>query len=172
MRKTLILASAALALATTSACTKKRAAPEIPPAEQVPPGDPNAAPGDVELTELPAMQADLIAKAGSDTIYFGTDEHTLDAASQATLAAQAKWMLANPRVRASIEGHADERGTREYNMALGERRASSARDYLLSQGVPAERLLVTSWGKEKPVAAGSDETAWAQNRRAVTVIVR
>ena len=172
MRKSIILASAALALVTTSACTKKRAVENIPPAEQVPPGDPNAAPGDVELTELPAMQADLIAKAGSDTIYFGTDEHTLDAASQATLAAQARWMLANPRVRASIEGHADERGTREYNMALGERRANAARDFLQAQGVPANRLLVTSWGKERPVAAGSDETAWAQNRRAVTVIVR
>ena len=81
-------------------------------------------------------------------------------------------MLANPRVRASIEGHADERGTREYNMALGERRAAAARDYLQSQGVPAERLLVTSWGKERPVAPGSNEEAWAQNRRAVTVIVR
>jgi peptidoglycan-associated lipoprotein len=81
-------------------------------------------------------------------------------------------MLANPNVRASIEGHADERGTREYNMALGERRANVARDFMISQGVPASRLLVTSWGKERPVAAGSDESAWAQNRRAVTVVVR
>ena len=172
MRKPIILGLAAAAL-MTGACTNKRATPPggaLPPVET--PTDPNVAPGDVELTELPAMQADLVAKAGSDTVYFGTDEHALDDQSKATLAAQAKWMLANPNVRASIEGHADERGTREYNMALGERRASAARDYLLSQGVPAARLLVTSWGKERPVATGSDEPSWAQNRRAVTVVVR
>ena len=168
MRKILILGTAALALA---ACTNKMAPENLPPATEnpVPPG---VDPADVDLIELPAMQADLVAKAGSDTVYFGTDEYALDSAAQATLAAQAKWMLANPRVRASIEGHADERGTREYNMALGERRANSARDFLLSQGVPADRLLVTSWGKERPVAPGSDESAWAQNRRVVTVVVR
>jgi peptidoglycan-associated lipoprotein len=172
MRNTLILA-ASLALITT-ACARKTPPPEagLPPAGEQTEAPPGVDPADVELTELPAMQADLVAKAGSDTVYFGTDEYSLDAASQATLAAQARWMLANPRVRASIEGHADERGTREYNMALGERRANAARDYLVSQGVPTERLLVTSWGKERPVAAGSDETAWAQNRRAVTVVVR
>jgi peptidoglycan-associated lipoprotein len=80
--------------------------------------------------------------------------------------------MANPNVRASIEGHCDERGTREYNQALGERRANAVRDYLLSQGVPASRLVTTSWGKERPVATGSNEEAWAQNRRAVTVIIR
>ncbi len=172
MRNNIILGLAVIAL-TTSACTNKRTAPPsgaLPPVEA--PTDPNVAPGDVELTELPAMQADLVARAGSDTIYFGTDEVALDDQSRATLAAQAQWMLANPNVRASIEGHADERGTREYNMALGERRANSARDFLLSQGVPAARLLVTSWGKERPVATGSDESSWAQNRRSVTVVVR
>ena len=171
--RNILIAAAAMALMTT-ACARKAPPPEagLPPAgepTEVPPG---VDPADVELTELPAMQADLVAKAGSDTVYFGTDEYSLDASSQATLAAQARWMLANPRVRASVEGHADERGTREYNMALGERRANATRDFLVSQGVPTERLLVTSWGKERPVAAGSDETAWAQNRRAVTVVVR
>ena len=171
--RNILIAAAALALMTT-ACARKTPPPEagLPPAGERTPLPPGADPADIELTELPAMQADLVAKAGSDTVYFGTDEYSLDAASQATLAAQARWMLANPRVRASIEGHADERGTREYNMALGERRANATRDYLVSQGVPTERLLVTSWGKERPVAAGSDETAWAQNRRAVTVVVR
>ena len=129
-------------------------------------------PNSLELVELPALQADLVAKAGSDTVYFGTDEYPLDEASKATLAAQARWLLATPNVRASIEGHCDERGTREYNMALGERRANAARDFLVSQGVPTSRLLVTSWGKERPVATGSNEEAWAQNRRAVTVIIR
>jgi peptidoglycan-associated lipoprotein len=174
MRKTLILGAAVIALAV-SGCTRKQVPPaDIPPAEQVPvgPGGEAVAPGDVELTELPAQQADLIAKAGSDTVYFGTDEFALDGPAQATLAAQARWLLANPNVRASIEGHADERGTREYNMALGERRANAARDFLVAQGVPVGRLLVTSWGKERPVAPGSNEEAWAQNRRAVTVLVR
>jgi peptidoglycan-associated lipoprotein len=174
MRKTLILSAAALALAA-SGCAKRQPPPaNVPPAEEatVGPGGETVAPGDVELTELPAQQADLIAKAGSDTVYFGTDEYLLDESAKATLAAQARWLLANPNIRASIEGHCDERGTREYNMALGERRANAARDYLVSQGVPTSRLLVTSWGKERPVAAGSNEEAWAQNRRAVTVLVR
>ena len=172
MRKHLILATAAIALMST-ACARKTPPPEaLPPAGDQVPVPPGVDPADVELTELPAMQTDLVAKAGSDTVYFGTDEYSLDQAAQTTLAAQARWMQANPNVRASIEGHADERGTREYNMALGERRANAARDFLVSQGVPADRLLVTSWGKERPVAAGSDETAWAQNRRVVTVVVR
>ncbi len=174
MRKTLILGLAAVALAA-SGCARRAPPPATTgPVDQVPvgPGGEAIAPGDVELTELPAAQADLIAKAGSDTVYFGTDEYSLDSAAQATLAAQARWMLDNPNVRASIEGHADERGTREYNMALGERRANAARDFLAAQGVPPHRLLVTSWGKERPVAIGSNEEAWAQNRRAVTVLVR
>ena len=172
MRKSLTLGAAIIALALAGCGRKAPPAAELPPATETPADTNGAASGDVELTELPAMQADLIAKAGSDTVYFGTDEFQLDAQSTATLAAQAKWMLANPSIRASIEGHADERGTREYNMALGERRANAARDYMLSQGVPAARLLVTSWGKERPVATGSDEPSWAQNRRSVTVVVR
>jgi peptidoglycan-associated lipoprotein len=174
MRKTLILGAAAIALAA-SGCARRTPPPaDIPSAadQVVGPGGETVAPGDVELTELPAQQADLVAKAGSDTVYFGTDEYQLDESAKATLAAQAQWLLANPNVRASIEGHADERGTREYNMALGERRASAARDFLAAQGVPAPRLLVTSWGKERPIAPGSNEEAWAQNRRAVTVLVR
>ena len=177
MRHHIILGLAAAAL-LASGCARRQAPPAdaLPPAEQqVPPTGPDGqpvAPGDVELTELPAQQADLVAKAGSDTVYFGTDEYSLDEPAKATLAAQARWLLANPAIRASIEGHADERGTREYNMALGERRANAARDFLVSQGVPVGRLMVTSWGKERPVAAGSNEEAWAQNRRAVTVIIR
>ena len=172
MNKTILIGITAIAF-SLGACGRK-----VPPPSTVPPAstadggaaiDPNA---DVDLVELPAMQADLVAKAGSDTVDFGTDEHLLDDAARATLAAQARWMLANPRVRASIEGHADERGTREYNTALGERRANAARDYLVTQGVPAGRLLVVSWGKERPVAIGSNEQAWAQNRRVVTVVVR
>ena len=172
MNKTILIGMTALAL-LAGACGKK-----VPPADTLPPvTDQGPAPGtatddSVDLVELPAMQADLVAKAGSDTVYFGTDQYALDEASKATLAAQARWMLANVSVRASIEGHADERGTREYNLALGERRANSAKDFLMANGVPAGRLTVISWGKERPAAQGSDESAWAQNRRAVTVVVR
>jgi peptidoglycan-associated lipoprotein len=173
MRKTFIIGAAAIAIAV-SGCAKRTppVAAVQPPVEQTGPNGEPVNPADVELTELPAQQADMIAKAGSDTVYFGTDEYLLDAAAKATLAAQARWLLANPNVRASIEGHCDERGTREYNMALGERRANAAKEFLASQGIPESRLLVTSWGKERPVAAGSNEEAWAQNRRAVTVLVR
>lgn len=128
--------------------------------------------GDVDLVELPALQADLVARAGSDSVYFETDQSGLDEVDRQTLVAHAQWLMAHPNVRASIEGHADERGTREYNLALGERRAQAALDYLVASGVPASRLLVISWGKERPVALGSTESAWSQNRRAVTVIVK
>jgi len=172
MNKAILIGMSAIAL-TMGACGRKVPPAEIPPVEQPPATDPNSTdPNSLEVVELPALQADLVAKAGSDTIYFGTDEYSLDDASKTTLAAQAQWLIANPSVRASIEGHADERGTREYNQALGERRASATRDFLVSQGVPTSRLVVTSWGKERPVALGSNEEAWAQNRRAVTVVIR
>jgi len=172
MNKPILIGMTAIAL-TLSGCGRKVPPAEIAPVEQPPAADPNSTdPNSLEVVELPALQADLVAKAGSDTIYFGTDKYDLDEASRATLAAQARWLLSTPNVRASIEGHADERGTREYNQALGERRANATRDFLLSQGVPADRMTVTSWGKERPVAVGSNEEAWAQNRRAVTVIIR
>ena len=172
MNKPILIGMTAIAL-TLGACGRKTPPAEIAPVEQPPAADPNSTdPNSLEVVELPALQADLVAKAGSDTIYFGTDKYDLDEASRATLAAQARWLLSTPNVRASIEGHADERGTREYNQALGERRANATRDFLLSQGVPADRMTVTSWGKERPVATGSNEEAWAQNRRAVTVIIR
>ena len=172
MRKSLILASAALSLAA-AACGKKQVeAPPPPPIDQGQTGQTPGANDDVGLVELPGSQAALVAAAGTDTIHFATDRSDVDAQDAAVLAAQARWLLANPNVRASIEGHADERGTREYNQALGERRANAAKNYLVSQGVPENRLLVISWGKERPVATGSNEQAWAQNRRAVTVIVR
>jgi peptidoglycan-associated lipoprotein len=172
MNKTILLGMAAVAL-SLGACAKRTPPPEAAAPAAPAPADANSTdPNSLEVVELPALQADLVAKAGSDTVYFGTDEYSLDEATKVTLAAQARWLLANPSVRASIEGHCDERGTREYNLALGERRANATRDFLVSQGVPATRLVTTSWGKERPVATGSNEEAWAQNRRAVTVIIR
>jgi peptidoglycan-associated lipoprotein len=174
MRRTFTIAGLGLALAL-SACGRKPAPVTTPPAETQP-TDPAAGAGtnsdEVGLIELPGSQSALVAAAGSDTIYFGTDKSDLSADAQATLRAQARWLVANPNVRASVEGHADERGTREYNQALGERRAQAAKLFLLSLGVPENRLLTISWGKERPVATGSDESAWAQNRRSVTVVVR
>ena len=172
MNKSVLIGMTAMALAL-GACGKKTPPAEVPPAVDQSANPPGTATDDsVDLVELPAMQADLIAKAGSDTVYFGTDKSDLDEQSQATLAAQARWFIANPSVRGSIEGHADERGTREYNLALGERRANAAKQFLIANGVPEGRLTTISWGKERPVAVGSNEEAWAQNRRAVSVVVK
>lgn len=160
------------ALLVLTACGKKVPPAEAGPALSAEESVESHDPSEIDLVELPAMQADLVAQAGSDTVYFDTDQFSLDMADMDTLDAQARWLIAHPNLRASIEGHADERGTREYNLALAERRANGARDYLIAQGVPASRLLVTSWGKERPVALGSNEAAWAQNRRSVTLVVR
>ena len=103
---------------------------------------------------------------------FETDRFNVDAEDQATLQRQAQWLALHPNARIIVEGHADERGTRDYNLALGERRANSAKNYLTSIGVDASRIETVSYGKERPSALGSDEQAWAQNRRAVTVTVQ
>jgi peptidoglycan-associated lipoprotein len=106
-----------------------------------------------------------------DRVFFAFDSSALDPTARDTLIRQAQWLNDNPGVTATIEGHADERGTREYNLALGARRAEAARAFLLSQGVAGNRLQIVSFGKERPVALGSDEQSWAQNRRAVSVVV-
>jgi len=167
-----VIATGLAVLLLLTACGKRVAPPEVAPAPSAESSTEAQDSSEIDLVELPAMQADLVAQAGSDTVYFDTDQFSLDMADMDVLEAQASWLSAHPNVRASIEGHADERGTREYNLALAERRANAARDYLIAQGVSASRLLVTSWGKERPVAPGSNEEAWAQNRRSVTVIVR
>ena len=113
--------------------------------------------------------ADKLASIGN-TVYFSYDSAALDGNSQATLYRQAAFLNGNPSLTVTIEGHCDERGTREYNLALGERRAAAARDYLLAQGVDPARIRVISYGKERPVAAGSNETSWSKNRRAATVL--
>jgi peptidoglycan-associated lipoprotein len=105
-----------------------------------------------------------------DRVFFAFDSSSIDAQARETLTRQAQWLNQNPAVSVTIEGHADERGTREYNLALGARRAQAARDFLVAQGVQAQRLRTVSFGKERPVALGSDEASWAQNRRAVSVV--
>jgi peptidoglycan-associated lipoprotein len=108
---------------------------------------------------------------GADTVYFDTDRYNIDSQDAAALAQQAQWLSRYPNKRATIEGHCDERGTRDYNLALGERRANAAKNYLVSQGVDASRVTTVSYGKERPIALGSDEAAYAKNRRAVTVTI-
>lgn len=105
-----------------------------------------------------------------DRVFFAVDQSTLSAEARAVLDAQAEWLSRNPDYSAVIEGHADEQGTREYNIALGDRRANAVRDYLVSRGVAGNRLSTVSFGKERPVAVCSDESCYSQNRRAVTVL--
>lgn len=105
-----------------------------------------------------------------DRIFFLVDQSTLTQEAQATLSAQANWLMANTDYNAVIEGHADEQGTREYNVALGARRANAVREYLMSRGVPGNRIETVSYGKERPVAVCSDESCYSQNRRGVTVL--
>src|SRR5512134_888945 len=106
-----------------------------------------------------------------DTVYFAFDSYTLDAVAQRTLERQAAVLLKSGSIPVTVEGHADERGTREYNIALGERRASSVKDYLVANGIAPVRVRTISYGEERPAAFGSSEGDWAKNRRAVTVVV-
>lgn len=162
---TALLLAGGLAL---SACASK-APKQLPP-------DPGASTttstGTGTGAPVPGSQADFVAfTQGADTIYFDTDRYNIDSADAAALQTQAQWLARYPAKRATIEGHADERGTRDYNLALGERRANATKNYLVSLGVDASRLTTVSYGKERPVALGSNESAWAQNRRAVTVTI-
>ena len=112
---------------------------------------------------------EMLAIDVPDRIFFAYDSYSLTTAAQNTLEKQAKWLKANGSVTIAIEGHADERGTREYNLALGDRRANAAKDYLMTQGISSSRVTTISFGKERPVNSGSNKKAWAQNRRSVTV---
>jgi peptidoglycan-associated lipoprotein len=117
----------------------------------------------------PGSQQDFVINAG-DRVFFESDSSELTAQSIATLDKQAQWLQAYGQYTLIIEGHADERGTREYNIALGARRAQTVRDYLASHGVSAQRMRTISYGKERPVAVCNDISCWSQNRRAVTVL--
>ena len=112
---------------------------------------------------------EYLATGVKDRVFFATNKSTLTTASRDTLRKQAAWMRKKKDLTFSIEGHADERGTREYNLALGERRANAVKDYLMTYGISGSRLSVISYGKERPVNSGSSPLAWSQNRRSVTV---
>lgn len=158
---------AAITMLAVGACAKK--APDtLPPA---PEGTGTDTGTDTGTGVVPGSQEDFVANVAADRIFFDYDQYNVDAQDQATLQSQAQWLQRNPAVRVTLEGHADERGTRDYNIALGERRANAAKNYLASLGIDPSRINVISYGKERPAAIGSTEEAWAQNRRAVTVVI-
>jgi peptidoglycan-associated lipoprotein len=167
---TILLLTSAIGLA---GCAKKAPADLPPPPETntggttTPPTTPTQPTG-----AQPGTQAHFAGAVGSSTtIYFDTDRFNVDSQDAAALQAQAQYFARYPQITFTVEGHADERGTREYNLALGEKRANSAKNYLVGLGVDANRIAVVSYGKERPAALASDESAWAQNRRAASVII-
>ncbi|MES2055724.1 MAG: peptidoglycan-associated lipoprotein Pal [Pseudomonadota bacterium] len=160
---TILIATALLA---TAACSKKR--PEVlPPAPGVDQGPPPVQGDNVQ----PGSRADFERSVTSNTVNFALDRYDIDARAREILDSQAAWLAKWPNVPVSLEGHADERGTREYNLALGDRRANAAKNYLAGRGVNPARISTISYGKERPIALGSDEASWAQNRRAVTIVL-
>ena len=168
LKATMLLVASATALA---ACSKKP--PEtLPPAPDTNTSTPAPTPTQSPSGPSVGSQAHFENAVGGQTvIYFDTDRFNIDSQDAAALQAQAQYFARYPQLTFTVEGHADERGTREYNLALGERRANAAKNYLVSLGVSADRIRTVSYGKERPVALASDEAAWAQNRRAASVMI-
>lgn len=163
----LIASTGALALAACASKEPKELPPEpLPPTTTVP--DTTTTPTGAVLG---TQQHFVDAVQGQNVIYFDTDRYNIDSADAAALQTQARYLGQYTSITVTVEGHADERGTRDYNLALGERRANAAKNYLVGLGIDASRIRTVSYGKERPVALGSNEAAWAQNRRAVTVVV-
>jgi peptidoglycan-associated lipoprotein len=156
--------SAALML---GACTTKQEVAATPPPPAPPP--PAAAPAPRAPSILPGSVQDFKVNVG-DTVHFGFNEYNVEDSDKNTLQKQATWLNRYPGVQLTIEGHADERGTREYNLALGARRANAVKEYLVSLGVNTSRLQTVSYGKERPLCTQSSEDCWAQNRRGVSTI--
>ncbi|MCA0903834.1 peptidoglycan-associated lipoprotein Pal [Qipengyuania aquimaris] len=168
---TRIATAAVLSSALALAACQKKAPEELPP----PPEDVTTTTPTTTTPAGPAVGSmeHFLAAVGqvNTVVYFDTDRYNIDAEDSAKLQRQAQYFSQYPSVTFTIEGHTDERGTREYNLALGERRANAAKNYLVSVGIPASRIRTVSYGKERPVALGSNESAWAQNRRAATVTI-
>ena len=167
------LALAGFASLAIAACASHKPPPPQPPppppAEQPPPQAEGAPPPERPAGPVPGSERDFVVNVG-DRVFFESDSTELTAQSVATLDKQAQWLQSYGQYSFTIEGHADERGTREYNIALGAKRAQTVRDYLASRGVSAQRMRTISYGKERPVAVCNDISCWSQNRRAVTVL--
>jgi peptidoglycan-associated lipoprotein len=166
VKTTRILLTAFSIIAITGCATKRD---RLPPE---PLGTPGGSANNGGRNYLPGSPEDFVANVSSDRIYFDTDRFDVDSQDAEVLRSQASWLQKYPNVRVTIEGHCDERGTRDYNLALGERRANAAKNYLASLGIASARISTISYGKERPEATGSDEASWARNRRAVSVTVR
>jgi peptidoglycan-associated lipoprotein len=165
---TLLSVSAAALLLSACASTKKAEPVQEKPAATAP--EAPAAPAEpVKQGPVAGSQDDLAQSAG-DKVFFGFDKYDLSPEARATLDAQAKWLGTNSSVNVTVEGHCDERGTREYNLALGDRRANAVKNYLVAQGVATARVTTVSYGKERPMVLGHDEEAWSKNRRAATMV--
>ena len=157
IKKILLIAFAAVAL--TACATQKKVGKQV-----------SASAGAVKVDVYTGQETvEYLATGVPDRVFFATNKSVLTTAARDTLRKQSAWMRKNKDVTVTIEGHADERGTREYNLALGERRANAAKDYLLTYGVSGGRITVISYGKERPVNSASTPVAWSQNRRSVTV---
>jgi peptidoglycan-associated lipoprotein len=157
------------ALLVLAACSST---PETPPpaaGSQIPGGGGPSGGGIGSRNIVPGSQQDLEAAAG-DRVYFAFDRSDISPEAREILARQADWLRRYPNLAVTIEGHCDERGTREYNLALGERRAQAAKNVLVASGIPAARISTISYGKERPAVVGSTEEAYTQNRRAVTIV--
>ncbi len=159
----------AVALVATAGCTKKHDANALPPTPGTEAPVTNDG-GDSDTIAGP-LNEQFRRAVMSDTVHFAFDEYDIDPEARAILDSQAQWLNAHPNTRITIEGHCDERGTREYNLALGDRRANAAKNYLAARGISPSRITTISYGKERPIALGSDESSWAQNRRAVTIVI-
>jgi len=169
-RAALRLALAAAAAATLAACASKpKPAPVAPPPPPPPPAETAPPPAPVGETVLPGSERDFVVNVG-DRVYFDFDKYDIRTDAQPLLDAQAAWLKRYPAVAVRIEGNCDERGTREYNLALGARRANAVRDFLVARGVAGDRISTVSYGKEKPIDAGTGEEADAHNRNAHTAI--
>jgi len=171
------LALIGLAAASLAACASRpkpepavpqQPAPAVQPAEPAKPYTPPPVPAQ-PIGPIPGSAQDFVVNIG-ERIYFDTDEYVVRADAQPLLAGQAQWLNRYPSVKVRIEGNADERGTREYNLALGARRANAVRDFLVAQGVAAARIETLSYGKERPIDAGTTEEDWAKNRNARTAL--
>ncbi|MBV9905256.1 MAG: peptidoglycan-associated lipoprotein Pal [Alphaproteobacteria bacterium] len=159
-----LLVATALAMTLAACSTPKPAPSEAPPV-----APPVTTGGGTTSSIVPGSAEDLRVNVG-DTVHFGYNEYSINEDDRATLQRQATWLNKYPAIRVTVEGDCDERGTREYNLALGARRANAVKEYLVSLGVSAGRIETISYGKEHPVCTESTEDCWAQNRRGVTSI--
>lgn len=156
-----------------SACASKPKPAPVAPSTEAPPSTTEAPYSPPALVDSPAMrslQEQLAASAG-DRVFFPLDSYDLTGEARQVLGYQAQWLASHPDVRVLIAGNCDERGTREYNLALGSRRAAAARDFLVAQGISGARIQTVSYGKERPIDGGATDDAWSRNRNASTVVV-